>query len=89
MRTSITTALMGLLTLGFVGSALAQPARGRAAKPKAAEVKTYDFDGDTIEGDLVKPDGSSVDVRDFGKHGSLIRIRKDFINEILKSAEDL
>ena len=54
-----------------------------------AKVKVYDFSGDTIEGDLVKPEGSTVDARDFAKHSSLIRIRKDFIPEIIKSAEDL
>ena len=53
------------------------------------KVKTYDFSGDTIEGDLVKPEGSTVDARDFAKHSSLISIRKDFIPEIIKSAEDL
>jgi hypothetical protein len=53
------------------------------------KVKTYDFSGDTIEGDLIKPEGSTVDARDFAKHSSLIRIRKDFIPEIIKSAEDL
>ncbi len=55
----------------------------------AGKVKVYDFSGDTIEGDLVKPEGSTVDARDFAKHSSLIRIRKDFIPEIIKSAEDL
>ena len=75
--------LLALLVL--VGTANAQPAKGGAA-PK---VKTYDFSGDTIEGDLVKPEGSTVDARDFAKHSSLIRIRKDFIPEIIKSAEDL
>ncbi|HEY1814539.1 MAG TPA: hypothetical protein VGG74_19440 [Kofleriaceae bacterium] len=54
-----------------------------------AKVKVYDFSGDTIEGDLVKPEGSTVDARDFAKHSSLINIRKDFIKEIIKSAEDL
>ena len=54
-----------------------------------AKVKTYDFSGDTIEGDLVKPEGSTVDARDFAKHSSLITIRKDVIPEIIKSAEDL
>ncbi len=54
-----------------------------------AKVKTYDFSGDTIEGDLVKPEGLTVDARDFAKHSSLITIRKDFIPEIIKSAEDL
>ncbi|HEY3807078.1 MAG TPA: hypothetical protein VGL61_30965 [Kofleriaceae bacterium] len=53
------------------------------------KVKVYDFSGDTIEGDLVKPEGSTVDARDFAKHSSLINIRKDFIKEIIKSAEDL
>jgi hypothetical protein len=58
-------------------------------KKKGGQVKVYDFSGDTIEGDLVKPEGSTVDARDFAKHSSLIRIRKDFIPEIIKSAEDL
>lgn len=64
------------------GSAIAQP-------KDAAKVKVYDFSGDTIEGDLVKPDGTDLNARDFAKHSSLIRIRKDFIPEIIKSAEDL
>ena len=67
----------------FAAPAWAQP---KDAKPK---VKVYDFSGDTIEGDLIKPEGSSVDARDFAKHSSLIRIRTNFIAEILKSAEDL
>jgi hypothetical protein len=58
----------------------------KAAPPK---VKVYDFSGDTIEGDLIRPEGTTVDARDFAKHSSLIRIRKDFIQEIVKSAEDL
>ena len=69
------------------GTALAQPAAKE--NPGQPKVKVYDFSGDTIEGDLVKPEGSTVDARDFAKHSSLIRIRKDFIPEIIKSAEDL
>lgn len=81
-------ALVALVFLG--GTALAQPAKGGGGdKSNAGKVKVYDFSGDTIEGDLVKPEGSTVDARDFAKHGSLIRIRKDFIPEIIKSAEDL
>jgi hypothetical protein len=64
----------------------AAPAKGGEAGGK---VKVYDFSGDTIEGDLIKPEGSTVDARDFAHHGSLIKIRKDFIPEIIKSAEDL
>jgi hypothetical protein len=66
-----------------------KPAPAPANGGGGGKVKTYDFSGDTIEGDLVKPEGSTVDARDFAKHSSLITIRKDFIPEIIKSAEDL
>ena len=72
------------LALAAPGTAMAQ-----GKKAKKQKVKTYDFSGDNIDGDLVKPDGVAVDARTFASHTSLIRIRKDFIKEILKSAEDL
>lgn len=77
-----------VLVLFSSGVAAAQPAAGGGGKD-AAKTKVYDFSGDTIEGDLVKPEGSTVDARDFAKHTSLIRIRTNFIPEIIKSAEDL
>jgi len=58
-------------------------------KAAGSKVKVYDFSGDTIEGDLIRPEGTTVDARDFAKHASLIRIRTNFIPEIIKSAEDL
>ena len=80
-------------TTGLGGSAHAQPAAKTSDKgnDKAAgsKVKVYDFSGDTIEGDLIRPEGTTVDARDFAKHSSLIRIRTNFIPEIIKSAEDL
>lgn len=84
--------LVVLVTFG-AGSALAQPKPAKpadkAAPAAAGKTKVYDFTGDTIEGDLIKPEGSTVDARDFAKHSSLIRIRTNFIPEIIKSAEDL
>lgn len=73
--------------LGLSGVAYAQ--KKGDAPAGGAKVKVYDFSGDTIEGDLVKPEGSTVDARDFAKHSSLINIRKTFLPEIIKSAEDL
>jgi hypothetical protein len=79
--------------IAAVAMSLALPAtvdaqkKGKASKGK--KVKTYDFTGDNIDGDLIKPDGVSIDTRTFASHTSLIRIRTDFIKEILKSAEDL
>ncbi|HWU89374.1 MAG TPA: hypothetical protein VN253_19065 [Kofleriaceae bacterium] len=79
------------LLLFVTGTAVAQPKGGGGGGDKGgpAKTKVYDFSGDTIEGDLIKPEGSTVDARDFAKHSSLIRIRKEFIPEIIKSAEDL
>jgi len=85
-----------LFVLLFAGVASAQPKNAPKASGAGGDkgggngkVKVYDFSGDTIEGDLIKPEGSTVDARDFAKHNSLITIRKDFIKEIVKSAEDL
>lgn len=70
-------------------SVVAPTAHAQEQNDNSKKVKTYDFSGDTIDGDLIKPDGEMVDTRNFANHSSLIRIRKDFIREILKSAEDL
>ncbi|HEY5945713.1 MAG TPA: hypothetical protein VIV40_09490 [Kofleriaceae bacterium] len=48
-----------------------------------------DMGTETLEGTVGKGDGEKVDILTFGKLPSLIRIRRDFIVEILKSAEDL
>lgn len=83
-RTALVTVVLGCCA--FATSAAAQD------KPKKAEnkpAKSYDFTGDEIDGELVKPDGEFLDTRKFASHTSLIRIRKDFIKEIVKSAENL
>jgi len=80
-KLALIVAALGLLT----APALAQKGKD-GGKPK---VKVYDFTGDTIEGDLIKPEGDAVDARDITQFSSLIRIRKDFIAEIIKAAEDL
>jgi len=84
-------AALSVAVLG-ANDAVAQKKKARKAAPAATSdkrVKTYDFSGDDIDGDLVKPDGEFLDTRKFATHTSLIRIRKDFIREIVKSAEDL
>ena len=45
--------------------------------------------GEEVEGGVKKPEGSGVGILQFGKAESLIRIRRDFIVEILKTAEDI
>jgi hypothetical protein len=61
-------------------------------EPTGVEYKketSYDFEGDDVEGALVKPDGESFDGSQHGKTSSLIKIRGDFVPEMLKSVEDI
>lgn len=44
---------------------------------------------EAVDGKVPTLTETSVVVNPFGRHGSLIRLRHDFIPEILKSAEDL
>jgi len=90
MRKVISGICAAAIMTVFATSAMAQkPARGKPAKSKAPAEKSYDFSADVIDGELARPDGENMDVRGFEKHSSLIRIRTDFIREIVKSAEDL
>jgi hypothetical protein len=53
------------------------------------QVTEYDFEDDLVTGDLVRPDGELVGARRKSKVSSLIKVRKHFIPEILKSVENL
>ena len=88
-RIFTTAALVAGFSLGGAASALAQDQPQQGGVDGYQKVKSYDFSGDTIDGDLVKPDSELVNARKFAAHTSLIRIRQDFLREILKSAEDL
>jgi hypothetical protein len=87
MRAVFASIVAALLVSVSIPMAHAQDANANQGNNQ--KVKSYDFSGDTIDGDLLRPDGDVVDTRTFASHSSLIRIRKDFIKEILKSAEDL
>lgn len=53
------------------------------------EIIEVSFEDDLISGDLVRPDGENIQVSRRGARSSLIRIRQNFIPEMLKSVEDL
>jgi hypothetical protein len=97
-------AILGSIAfVGANGRALAAgpaPAGGGDDKAAAAgagddanttyKAKTvYDFEDDTVEGDLQRPDGELVSAQKKAEHSSLIEIRKDFIPEMLKTLEDI
>ena len=93
-----------IATMSFSGAGFAQnqapaPAAGPGSAGPAGSTPTegvqfkkkteYSFDDDLVEGDLVRPDGEFVDTRRSAKHSSLIKIRDNFVAEMLKSAEDI
>jgi hypothetical protein len=96
-------AVIGSLTfVGAAGRALAADEAAGGGDTKAAaggggddanttyKAKTvYDFEDDTVEGDLQRPDGELVSAQKKAEHSSLIEIRKDFIPEMLKTLEDI
>ena len=50
---------------------------------------SIDFEDDTIEGDLSKPDGEYVEARKKVQHSNLIRIREDFEDKVMQSVGEL
>lgn len=82
MRLLITLAL---LTVPAASFAQTTPTRQTVYEDET----TYDFEDDYVEGQLVRPDGELVTGQRHGKESSLVRIRADFIPEMVQSVEDL
>jgi hypothetical protein len=80
---SFVAVILGL-ALAFVStSALAQEEAG------GGQATTYDFEDDIVTGDLMRPDGEVLRTRRRGQRDSLLRVREHFVQEMLKSVENL
>lgn len=51
--------------------------------------RSFDFEGDEIEGERIRPDSIALTARRFGTFDSLIRVRSNFVDRIVLAAEDL
>jgi hypothetical protein len=56
---------------------------------KANKPCVLDMGGEEIESSAPTAGGAAIGIITFGTKTSLIRIRRDFITEILKTAEDI
>ena len=74
-----------LVTLVFSGVVMAQEDDSVVYQKKTV----YNFEDDTITGDLTRPDQEFLTGRKMAHHKSLIRIRENFRSKILQSAKDL
>lgn len=53
------------------------------------EPKELNFEDDVIETSFLKPDSALIEGEQRKAGGSLLKIRQDFVAEIVKSAEDI
>ena len=80
--------VMTALLLPLLGSA--QEKKGEAQPKIEYEKKTViNFEDDTIEGDLKRPDGEYVEARQKVDHSNLIKIREDWRDKVMQSSGDL
>ncbi len=81
--------LVATLVLSPLG-ALAQEAKAQPQPKIEYEKKTViNFEDDTIEGDLKRPDGEYVEARQKVDHSNLIRIREDWREKVMQASGDL
>lgn len=76
-----------LVTAIAVAGLLATPSMATA--DDGPDEQVMDFEGEDIQGALVRPDGERITGDDRGDTSSLIDIREDFIPEMLESVEQI
>src|SRR5580698_2626423 len=96
--------MRSLLVIALLSSvAAADPKPAQPTQPTGAPMSTddcakarranrqckLDMTGEDIKGDKPGGEGIGVTTIDWQKLGSLIHIRRDFIDQIIKSADDL
>jgi hypothetical protein len=83
--------LMFLLAAVLPFAATAQAKKEAAPAPKVEyEKKTViNFEDDTIQGDLTRPDGEYVEARKRVVHSNLIKIREDWREKVMHAPDDL
>ena len=100
MRSVATAALLIslIVSASSPGSVLAEPRPTDASRMvtddcalarKANKTCVLDVQAEDVDGKVPTVDDLAVRILTFGKAGSLIRVRRDFIPEIVKAADDL
>lgn len=86
MKTWGVAMVLGGMTLQSAAALAAPP---KAAEPPKAEKKKFNFDGDTISTDYLKPGTMLLEGVTRGRRSSLIEVRLDFVPELMRSADDI
>ena len=78
--------LLAFLVLGLAPAVSAAP---RAKPEPEADEQVFDFEGDEVSTDFLKPNTMLVEGLRRGRMSSLISVRLNFVDEIVRSAEDI
>ncbi len=62
---------------------------GAQAKVSYEKKTVINFEDDTIEGDLKRPDGEYVEARQKVEHSNLIKIREEWRDKVMQASGDL
>ncbi len=81
--------LLALLAFLVLGLAPAASAARRAQPAPASDEQVFDFEGDEVSTDFLKPNTMLVEGLRRGRMSSLISVRLNFVDEIVRSAEDI
>ena len=98
MKKILIMMVTGAMVCAFSASAWAQNAKKTDTTTTTAPTQDgvsytknteYDFEDDLVEGSFVRPEGEYFNSQKRGRYSSLIKVRRDFVPEMLKSAEDI
>ncbi|HYG66988.1 MAG TPA: adventurous gliding motility protein CglF [Anaeromyxobacteraceae bacterium] len=84
--------LLVALAVPMLGVAQTPPPKGGDAPPPKVEYEkktVINFEEDTIEGDLKRPDGEYLEARRRVNHSNLIRIREDWREKVMSASGEL
>ncbi len=81
--------LLVILAIALPFGALGQQKTQPAPKVEYEKKTVINFEDDTIQGDLTRPDGEYVEARKRVSHSNLIKIRDNWRDKVLNAADDL
>ena len=79
--------LLAVLVLPL--AALAEDKKPPEPRVEYEKKTVINFDDDTIQGDLTRPDGEYVEARKRVNHSNLIKIREDWREKVKQAAADM
>jgi hypothetical protein len=91
MRMKLAALVLALPLAGAAQTPPEAPPQGGAAQSKVEYEKrtVINFEDDTIEGDLKRPDGEYVEARRRVDHSNLIKIREEWRDKVMQASGDL